>query len=60
MIGTEDRILNPWAHFAKKYSFLPLMGDGSTKCVLNLLLKLCSFILPLSRIKSPNLGSEIF
>ncbi|KAL1550103.1 NADH dehydrogenase [ubiquinone] 1 alpha subcomplex subunit 9, mitochondrial-like [Salvia divinorum] len=31
MIGTEDRILNPWAHFTKKYSFLPLMGDGSTK-----------------------------
>jgi len=31
MIGTEDRILNPWAHFAKKYSFIPLMGDGSTK-----------------------------
>ncbi|KAL3645048.1 hypothetical protein CASFOL_010228 [Castilleja foliolosa] len=31
MVGTEDRILNPWAHFAKKYSFLPLIGDGSTK-----------------------------
>lgn len=31
MIGTEDRILNPWAHFVKKYGFLPLMGDGSTK-----------------------------
>ncbi|KAL0383671.1 UNVERIFIED_CONTAM: NADH dehydrogenase [ubiquinone] 1 alpha subcomplex subunit, mitochondrial [Sesamum calycinum] len=31
MIGTEDRVLNPWAHFAKKYSFLPLMGGGSTK-----------------------------
>ncbi|PSS14060.1 NADH dehydrogenase [ubiquinone] 1 alpha subcomplex subunit 9 like [Actinidia chinensis var. chinensis] len=31
MIGTEDRILNTWAHFAKKYSFLPLIGDGSTK-----------------------------
>ncbi|KAA8543428.1 hypothetical protein F0562_021077 [Nyssa sinensis] len=31
MIGTEDRILNQWAHFAKKYSFLPLIGDGSTK-----------------------------
>ncbi|TKY52780.1 NADH dehydrogenase of ubiquinone 1 alpha subcomplex subunit 9 [Spatholobus suberectus] len=31
MIGTEDRILNPWAHFAKKYSFIPLFGDGSTK-----------------------------
>ncbi|KAL2978275.1 hypothetical protein AAZX31_13G110800 [Glycine max] len=31
MIGTEDRILNPWAHFAKKYGFLPLFGDGSTK-----------------------------
>lgn len=31
MIGTEDRILNPWAHFAKKYNFVPLFGDGSTK-----------------------------
>ncbi|KAK4407278.1 NADH dehydrogenase [ubiquinone] 1 alpha subcomplex subunit, mitochondrial [Sesamum angolense] len=31
MIGTEDRVLNPWAHFAKKYSFLPLIGGGSTK-----------------------------
>lgn len=31
MIGTEDRILNPLAHFAKKYSFIPLFGDGSTK-----------------------------
>ncbi|KAL2323389.1 hypothetical protein Fmac_027768 [Flemingia macrophylla] len=31
MIGTEDRILNPWAHFAKKYGFIPLFGDGSTK-----------------------------
>ncbi|KAK4482366.1 hypothetical protein RD792_009519 [Penstemon davidsonii] len=31
MIGTEDRILNPWAHFVKKYGFLPLIGDGSTK-----------------------------
>ncbi|ESW16402.1 hypothetical protein PHAVU_007G153700 [Phaseolus vulgaris] len=31
MIGTEDRILNPWAHFAKKYSFIPLFGNGSTK-----------------------------
>ncbi|OAY67427.1 NADH dehydrogenase (ubiquinone) 1 alpha subcomplex subunit 9, mitochondrial [Ananas comosus] len=31
MIGTEDRILNRWARFAKKWSFLPLMGDGSTK-----------------------------
>ncbi|XVF21497.1 hypothetical protein REPUB_Repub12eG0095200 [Reevesia pubescens] len=31
MIGTEDRILNRWAQFAKKYSFLPLIGDGSTK-----------------------------
>ncbi|XP_021893786.1 NADH dehydrogenase [ubiquinone] 1 alpha subcomplex subunit 9, mitochondrial [Carica papaya] len=31
MIGTEDRILNPWAQFAKNYSFLPLIGDGSTK-----------------------------
>ncbi|XP_077252724.1 NADH dehydrogenase [ubiquinone] 1 alpha subcomplex subunit 9, mitochondrial-like [Tasmannia lanceolata] len=31
MIGTEDRILNTWAHIAKKWSFLPLIGDGSTK-----------------------------
>lgn len=31
MVGTEDRILNPWAQFVKKYSFLPLIGDGSTK-----------------------------
>lgn len=31
MVGTEDRILNPWAQFAKKYNFLPLFGDGSTK-----------------------------
>ncbi|PON31493.1 NAD(P)-binding domain containing protein [Trema orientale] len=31
MIGTEDRILNRWAQFAKKYGFLPLIGDGSTK-----------------------------
>uniref|UniRef100_A0A9I9DRB5 NAD-dependent epimerase/dehydratase domain-containing protein n=1 Tax=Cucumis melo TaxID=3656 RepID=A0A9I9DRB5_CUCME len=30
MIGTEDRIMNPWAHFAKKYGFIPLFGDGST------------------------------
>lgn len=33
MIGTEDRILNTWAHFVKNYSFLPLIGDGSTKYV---------------------------
>lgn len=31
MIGTEDRILNRWAQFAKKWSFLPLIGDGSTR-----------------------------
>ncbi|KAB2602017.1 ABC transporter C family member 5-like [Pyrus ussuriensis x Pyrus communis] len=31
MVGTEDRILNRWAFFAKKYGFLPLIGDGSTK-----------------------------
>ncbi|XVE77998.1 hypothetical protein DITRI_Ditri13aG0108900 [Diplodiscus trichospermus] len=31
MIGTEDRIMNRWAQFAKKYGFLPLIGDGSTK-----------------------------
>lgn len=35
MIGTEDRILNRWAHVAKKYGFLPLVGDGSTKYVLH-------------------------
>lgn len=35
MIGTEDRILNPWAQFAKNYSFLPLIGDGSTKYIFN-------------------------
>lgn len=31
MVGTEDRILNPWAQFVKKYNFLPLIGGGSTK-----------------------------
>ncbi|CAA2999501.1 NADH dehydrogenase [ubiquinone] 1 alpha subcomplex subunit 9, mitochondrial [Olea europaea subsp. europaea] len=31
MFGREDRILNPWAHVARNYSFLPLIGDGSTK-----------------------------
>lgn len=31
IIGTEDRILNRWAQFAKKYNFLPLIGDGTTK-----------------------------
>ncbi|KAI3829793.1 hypothetical protein L1987_03921 [Smallanthus sonchifolius] len=31
MVGTEDRILNPWAQFAKKYNFLPIIGGGSTK-----------------------------
>ncbi|KAI4349331.1 hypothetical protein L6164_009932 [Bauhinia variegata] len=31
LIGTEDRILNRWAQFAKKYTFLPLIGDGTTK-----------------------------
>ena len=31
MIGTEDRVLNPWAHFAKNYGFLPLIGEGTTK-----------------------------
>ncbi|GMH20436.1 hypothetical protein Nepgr_022277 [Nepenthes gracilis] len=31
MIGIEDRILNRWASFVKKYSFLPLIGNGSTK-----------------------------
>lgn len=33
MIGTEDRIMNTWAHYAKKYGFIPLFGDGSTKSV---------------------------
>ncbi|KAJ0963650.1 hypothetical protein J5N97_028772 [Dioscorea zingiberensis] len=31
MIGTEDRILNTWAHFVKNWNFLPLIGGGSTK-----------------------------
>ncbi|CDP03802.1 unnamed protein product [Coffea canephora] len=31
MIGTEDRVLNPWAHFVKNYGFLPLIGEGTTK-----------------------------
>lgn len=35
MIGTEDRILNPWSMFVKKYGFLPLIGGGTTKYVLN-------------------------
>lgn len=38
MIGTEDRILNPWAHMAKNYGFVPLFGDGSTKYDSNLIL----------------------
>lgn len=38
MIGTEDRILNQWARIVKKYSFLPLIVDGSTKYVLNVAL----------------------
>ncbi|KAF3791935.1 NADH dehydrogenase ubiquinone 1 alpha subcomplex subunit 9 [Nymphaea thermarum] len=31
MIGTEDRIMNKWAQFAKKWSFLPMIGNGSSK-----------------------------
>ncbi|KAL5712091.1 hypothetical protein ACHQM5_014296 [Ranunculus cassubicifolius] len=31
MIGTEDRILNRWARYAKNWNFLPMIGDGSTK-----------------------------
>ncbi|OIV90543.1 hypothetical protein TanjilG_32420 [Lupinus angustifolius] len=31
MVGTEDRILNRWAHCAKQYNFLPLIGGGKTK-----------------------------
>uniref|UniRef100_A0A7N0TQ46 Uncharacterized protein n=1 Tax=Kalanchoe fedtschenkoi TaxID=63787 RepID=A0A7N0TQ46_KALFE len=31
LIGTEDRVMNRWAHFAKKYGFIPLYGDGYTK-----------------------------
>jgi len=31
MIGTEDRILNKWAQIAKKWSVLPIIGDGSTR-----------------------------
>jgi NADH dehydrogenase (ubiquinone) 1 alpha subcomplex subunit 9 len=33
MIGTEDRIMNTWARFAKSWSFLPIFGDGSTKYI---------------------------
>ena len=36
MVGTEDRIMNTWARSAKNYGFLPLIGGGSTKYVLNL------------------------
>lgn len=36
IIGTEDRILNRWAQFAKKYNFLPLIGDGTRKYVVYL------------------------
>lgn len=38
IIGTEDRILNRWAQFVKKYAFVPLIGDGTTKYVFNLAL----------------------
>ncbi|KAF7081350.1 hypothetical protein CFC21_085301 [Triticum aestivum] len=31
LIGTEDRILNRWAMYAKNWGFLPLFGGGSTK-----------------------------
>ncbi|CAN6486060.1 unnamed protein product [Victoria cruziana] len=31
MIGTEDRIMNKWAQFVKKWSFLPMIGNGSSK-----------------------------
>ncbi|KAL6635353.1 hypothetical protein ACP70R_028024 [Stipagrostis hirtigluma subsp. patula] len=31
MIGTEDRILNRWAQFAKNWGFLPLVDGGSSK-----------------------------
>lgn len=31
LIGTEDQILNRWAHFVKNWTFLPLIGGGSTK-----------------------------
>ncbi|KAM0913322.1 hypothetical protein ACQ4PT_012239 [Festuca glaucescens] len=31
LIGTEDRILNRWAMYAKNWGFLPLVGGGSTK-----------------------------
>nr|CAB3448334.1 unnamed protein product [Digitaria exilis] len=31
MIGTEDRILNRWAQFAKNWGFLPLVNGGSSK-----------------------------
>ncbi|XP_042375434.1 NADH dehydrogenase [ubiquinone] 1 alpha subcomplex subunit 9, mitochondrial [Zingiber officinale] len=31
IFGAEDSSLNKWAQFVKKWSFLPLFGDGSTK-----------------------------
>ncbi|KAK9138523.1 hypothetical protein Sjap_009117 [Stephania japonica] len=31
VVGTEDRILNKWAQFVKKWGFLPIIGDGSSK-----------------------------
>ncbi|KAM3223688.1 hypothetical protein ACQJBY_057194 [Aegilops geniculata] len=31
LIGTEDRILNRWAMYAKNWGFLPLFGGGATK-----------------------------
>ncbi|KAG0460472.1 hypothetical protein HPP92_020367 [Vanilla planifolia] len=31
LIGTEDRILNRWAQFVRKWTFLPLVAGGSTR-----------------------------
>ncbi|KAF6144406.1 hypothetical protein GIB67_024633, partial [Kingdonia uniflora] len=31
LVGTEDRIMNRWAQFAKNWGYLPLIGGGSTK-----------------------------
>lgn len=36
MIGTEDRILNRWAQFVKKFGFLALVGNGSRRYILSL------------------------
>lgn len=35
MIGIEDRILNFWVMFVKKYGFFLFIGGGINKYVLN-------------------------